>query len=86
MPDITPIGPGQPSSSSSQPVKKSGDMSSELLNSPWEKMFGGRATAKELKQFINALLMDQIHQIKKSDEKWKEAMRKMKETWEKDQS
>lgn len=54
-----------------------------LSDSPFAKMFeraGMALTAKQLTQVINNLLRQVIDQIKKSDEGWKRAMRKLDES------
>ncbi len=71
--------PAQPVTPSQAPAPQS------ILDSPFAKMFenaGMALTAKQLTEVINNLLRAQIAQIKKSDESWKRAMKKLKESFE----
>lgn len=85
MGNITPTGPQGPSSSPIQPQPSNGASNAPAMNSPFAQMFaktGMTPTPKELKMIIDNLLRDQISEIKKNDQRWKEAMRKWKEELE----
>ncbi|MCI0382140.1 MAG: hypothetical protein L0207_03695 [Chlamydiae bacterium] len=58
-----------------------------VLNSPFAKMFermGFQPTAKEMLQIINNILKQQIADIRKQQEALRQALRKMKESFEGD--
>ena len=91
MSDIGPTRPpsGPPPGVPSQPTGPSPSESAsqsaydaELLQSPFAKMFtatGAQPTAKEIQAIINGILKQQVDDIKKQDEEWKKAMKKMKD-------
>ena len=86
-PPIQP--PPKPPAVPSKPGKigkpSSEDQASALENSPFAKMFeatGAMPTAKEIRAIINGILRQQVAVIKRDDEEWKKANRKLKEAIE----
>ena len=78
---------GQPASGATPTPFPTPSESGSILNSPFAKMFakvGVFPTAKQMIQIMGNILKQQIDQIRKSEQSWKEAMRKMKDAIEGD--
>lgn len=80
-----PTGPKPPPESqpppAPQPIDPSDSKAAFLLKSPFAKMFektGATPTVKEMKAIINGILRQQIQEIKKSDDRWKQAMENLR--------
>jgi hypothetical protein len=69
-------------SSSGSPQQSAQDAA--LLNSPFAKMLGPSASAKQIQQAINQVIKDAITQIRKDQAEAVDAIRKMRKVYEGD--
>ena len=83
VPPSGPKGPGHPESMKPKPDAEAKKIpgGARMLDSPFAKMFaasGAMPTAKEMHAIMNGILMQAVHEIKRSDKQWKAAMKKLK--------
>jgi hypothetical protein len=77
-----PQGPSPQSGATPAPFSTEGGGSQDPALAAWSQMFGGMATAKELKQFMDLVIKQAIDQIKKDQQRAVEAIRKMRKEQE----
>ena len=79
MSDQPPILPPDAAKRAMQAPDVGGERGPAPAPEAFRKFLGPHATEEHFKQFMNTWLKQMVHDMKKQEEKWKEAMRKMKE-------
>lgn len=78
--------PFQGPTQTGQAAPQSSPQDAALLNSPFAKMLGPGASAKEVMQAINGVIKQSIDQIRQEQAEAVAAIRKMREVYEGDDS
>ncbi len=83
MSEISPISPGVPPERAQEAHRVMHEPEIKLDEtqvSPFQKFLGPAATKEEVKKFINQWVRDIMRDMQKADARWKESMRKMRES------